>query len=108
MRPAAHVVLQVPHAADVPVAQLALELARRQARVLEEIVLHVELRPAGFRDRLGDDRAEHDQRPQRAHAVARRERDLPVVERAAPQSARYGSISSGVLPDTDESEPPPV
>ena len=36
-------------------------------------------RPARFRDLLRDDRADHDERPQRPHAVAGGEGDLPVA-----------------------------
>ena len=75
-----NIVLQVPHAANVPIAQLAFEFPRRQPRMLEQIALHVRLRPAGLRNRLGDDRADYDERAQRAVAVAGGKGDLPIVE----------------------------
>lgn len=74
-----HVFLEVPYTAYVSVPQLALKHARRQTRVVVQIALHLELRPACSCNRLDDDRAEHDQRAQRAVAVARRKRDLPHV-----------------------------
>src|SRR6185503_3113713 len=55
--------LEIPHPANVPHSQLPLEVIRGSPRMLVDEALHVELRPAGFRELFRDDGAHNDERP---------------------------------------------
>jgi hypothetical protein len=93
--PALHEIAQrrPPRQQVRPLTRGALELARRNARVLEKLALDVLLAQPGPRQRLGQDRAQHQQRTLSADGHATAKMTSQATIRAMP-SARYGIICS--------------